>query len=114
MTPAARVQAAIELLDADALDLADIKDEGARHALREATPLWYYILSEAAQPDAAGKKGRHLGAVGGRIVADVLTSLLEGDPSSYINAWPPWTPSLPSAGEGTFTMGDLVRFVEEG
>ena len=43
------------------------------------TPLWYYILKEAAQQ----ADGHHLGAVGGRIVAEVLLGLIDSDDQSY-------------------------------
>ena len=61
----------------------------ARGALRRATPLWYYILCEAAH----AASGKHLGPVGGRIVAEVLVGLLEGDPSSYLSQEPTWRPA---------------------
>lgn len=46
------------------------------------TPLWYYILREAAV--TAG--GERLGAVGGRIVAEVIVTLLDRDPGSVRSA----------------------------
>jgi len=54
--------------------------------------------------------GQRLGPVGGRIVAEVLVGLLAGDPQSYLRRKPSWTPILPSAKKGDFTMPDLVRF----
>ncbi|GAA1636722.1 heme peroxidase family protein [Saccharothrix algeriensis] len=69
-------------------------------------PLWYYLLREANQ--LAG--GKHLGPVGGRIVAEVFLGLLAADPSSYLRADPGWTPFLPSATAGDFTMADLIKF----
>lgn len=77
-----------------------------RKALERATPLWFYILREAA----VRGKGERLGMVGGRIVAEVLIGLLEGDPQSYLRRKPTWTPILPSAKKGDFTMADLVKF----
>ena len=85
-----------------------IPDEIA-NALLDATPLWYYVLCEASS--AAGLNGLHLGPVGGRIVAEVLVGLLEGDKSSYLNAAEPWEPELPKAGDD-FTMADLVRYAQ--
>ncbi len=70
------------------------------------TPLWYYILKEAE----VRHNGEHLGAVGGRIVGEVLLGLLDADPNSYRNATSAWTPELPTAQEGNFTMADLLRF----
>jgi hypothetical protein len=69
-------------------------------------PLWYYILREAQE--RAG--GRHLGPVGGRIVAEVFLAILKEDPSSYLSNEPGWRPFLPSATPDTFTMPDLITF----
>jgi len=69
------------------------------------TPLWFYILREAEiQCD-----GERLGDVGGRIVAEVLLGLLEGDPHAYRSVDPQWHPTL-GANPGEFTMADLLTF----
>lgn len=73
---------------------------------RSETPLWYYILREAE----VRHQGEHLGAVGGRIVAEVLLGLIEADPNSYRNAATTWQPELPAQQPGTFTIADLLRF----
>lgn len=82
----------------------------ARKVLVRSTPLWYYILREAA----LRAEGKHLGPVGGRIVAEVLAGLLQGDPTSYLRRKPRWRPTeLAPEGEkpkGDFTMADLVKF----
>lgn len=70
------------------------------------TPLFYYILREAE----VRNRGHHLGDVGGRIVAEVLLGLLDGDPTSYRNAETGWAPVLPGAREGDFKMADLLKF----
>jgi len=70
------------------------------------TPLWFYILKEAE----VRNRGEWLGEVGGRIVAEVLLGLIDGDPSSYRNAETEWQPVLPRAQTGDFTMADLFRF----
>jgi hypothetical protein len=79
-------------------------------------PLWFYILKEAeligdaSIPDGEGK-GRTLGPVGGRIVAEVLVGLLQKDPNSYLYLQPNWKPQLPIARvKGTFTMADLLMY----
>jgi len=89
---------------------------GAELSAPEPTPLWFYIRneSELALADEADptSRGRHLGPVGGRIVAQVLLGLLELDPLSFMSMEPTWRPTLPtSAGtpEG-FEMADLVKF----
>ena len=71
------------------------------------TPLWYYILKEAEVQEQALR----LGAVGSRILAEVFVGLIEGDDGSFMNLHPAWTPTLPSASSGTFTMADLLNFV---
>jgi hypothetical protein len=72
---------------------------------KSATPLWYYILKEAE----VRHNGEHLGAVGGRIVAEVLLGLIDADPSSYRNANEEWRPELPGVQEGDFTVADLLH-----
>jgi hypothetical protein len=47
-------------------------------------PLWYYVLKEAELLE----RGRRLGPVGGRIVAEVILGILALDPDSYFNAKP--------------------------
>ena len=70
------------------------------------TPLWYWLLREAEVVE----EGRRLGPTSGRIVAEVLLGMLAGDPSSYLQAAPGWTPSLPAQETGQFTVTDLLRF----
>jgi len=55
---------------------------------RGETPLWYYILREAAITAA----GDRLGPVGGRIVTEVIVTLLDRDPGSVRHADPGWRP----------------------
>jgi len=89
----------IEPLTAAECGLADA-------ALLGETPLWLYILKEAEIRES----GVTLGDVGGRIVAEVLIGLAEGDADSYLNAALDWRPTLPSAQPGSFAMADLLRF----
>ena len=91
--------------------LGDV-DTGFADKVLRSTPLWYYTLCEARSN--AGQTGRRLGPVAGRIVAEVLVGLLEGDGNSYLSAEPTWTPELPVARDGSFTMADLVRFAQGG
>lgn len=70
------------------------------------TPLWYYVLREAAVLGG----GNQLGPVGGRIVAETFVRILKRDAGSYLNASGGFTPILPSAVPGTFTVADLVTF----
>lgn len=77
------------------LALADWQDE---------TPLWLYILREAAVRGG----GDYLGPVGGRIVTEVIIGIIRKDPESYLANDPTWRPTLPSHEAGTFKIRDLV------
>lgn len=70
------------------------------------TPLWYYILAEAA---ALGE-GRHLGPVGSTLVAEVLVGLVRRSPDSILDPETAWEPDLPSNEPGKFRLPDLLRF----
>ena len=72
------------------------------------TPLWFYVLREAEVLNG----GLQLGPVGGWIVAQTLICLLAGDPFSFPNIDPRWTPAKPNLmpHEGDFEMADLIRF----
>jgi len=59
------------------------------------TPLWYYVLREAD----VQMRGERLGQVGGRIVAEVLTTIVQRDPTSFV-ADPDWRARL--------TISDLL------
>lgn len=67
------------------------------------TPLWLYVMLESA----ARTDGERLGPVGGRIVAEVLTGLIDADPESYRAVEPEWTPTLPARGR-RFGLADLL------
>ncbi len=73
------------------------------------TPLWYWLLREAE----VLHQGQRLGPTGGRIVAEVLLGMLAGDPNSYFQASPAWSPTLPAEQAGRFTMTDLLRFAQQ-
>ena len=77
------------------LALGDWQDE---------TPLWLYILREAAVRGG----GDHLGEVGGRIVAEVIVGIIRTDPESYLINDPSWQPTLPSHEPGSFKIRDLL------
>jgi hypothetical protein len=67
------------------------------------TPLWYYVLAEAAHHH----KGQHLGPVGSTIVAEVLIGLVRRSEDSILRTknWKPTMGSKP----GEFTMEDLLK-----
>ena len=58
----------------------------------EIDSLWYYLLREAeALPGA--NSGQMLGRLGSLIVCATIAGLLKGDPHSYLNIDPCWTPN---------------------
>lgn len=70
------------------------------------TPLWLYVLREAEL------NGGRLGAVGGRIVAEVFHRAMEGSRISIVRD-PSWHPRL-GPDRRTFRMTDLLLFAFEG
>ena len=77
--------------------------------LLQKTPLWYYVLREAA---VLGNGGEQLGPVGAKIVADTFIRMLKRDAGSYLNVSTPggFVPMLPSNVAGDFTVIDLLNF----
>ena len=81
--------------------------EAAGTGFDTATPLWYYILKEAEVVE----DGKRLGPVGGRIVAEVLIGLLEGDRMSFVRANPKWKPEDEGLGStSALGMSNLLQF----
>ena len=77
------------------------------------TPLWYYVLREAAVQQG----GQRLGEVGSRIVAETMIGSLKQDPNSYLNnrsdpAVKPNAIDVNAAAPGgrIRTLVDLLRF----
>ncbi|MRG61205.1 peroxidase [Agromyces sp. CFH 90414] len=79
------------------------------HPMEES--LWVYILKEAqVQQD-----GERLGAVGSTLVAAVFSGLLRGDPFSYLNRAPHWTPGSELVdGQPMFEKVSDVRDADRG
>jgi hypothetical protein len=106
-------QDAAKAMGDDALSAGDLRlgslPQPVRTELEASTPLWFYLLREAA---VRGEGGMHLGPLGARIVAEVILGLLQADSESYMNVEGGWTPDLGPV-KGTFTMHDLVAFVEQ-
>jgi transcriptional regulator with XRE-family HTH domain len=84
----------------------DALTDEQKTAVTTATPLWFYILREAEL-----NSGR-LGAVGGRIVAEVFHRAMEGSRISTVRE-PAWRPTL-GPDSNTFRMTDLLLFAFEG
>lgn len=77
--------------------------------------LWFYILREAASVPGANA-GQTLGRVGSTIVCAVFAGLLKGDPKSFLNIDPDWTPDadpllLPADNQdpGDWTLASIIR-----
>jgi hypothetical protein len=87
-------------------EVAILQKQG--NLLLKRTPLWYYVLREAAVLGG----GDVLGPVGARIVARTFAKILKRDAASYLNAPTAFAPTLPSATSGTFTFADLVIFAK--
>ncbi len=99
-------QEVAEEMNADRLSNADLAlFDGFGADLADETPLWLYILQEAA----VMHDGLHLGPVGGRIVAEVFIGLLQMDTESFLSAEPGWRPTLPTrSGDDDFRMVDML------
>jgi hypothetical protein len=82
----------VEPLDADEVGLDGWEGE---------TPLWFYVLREAA----VRGNGDRLGPVGGRIVAETLVAIVDADPESYRAVNPAWRPTFTREG---FGLADLL------
>ena len=76
--------------------------------LKNQTPLWYYVLREAAVLNS----GELMGPVGGRIIAETFVRMLKRDPDSILNVTGGFVPFLPAANMGEFTIADLLNFAE--
>jgi hypothetical protein len=75
--------------------------------LQDQAPLWFYILKESEfQPT----NSLRLGPVGSRVVAEVIVGLLSDISGNYLHDQPGFTPTLPSAQAGKFTIIDLLTF----
>lgn len=98
MSPAAIEEVAQSVSDAQ---LAAVRDS----EFTQRTPLWYYILAEAAA-DGAGR----LGPVGSTIVAEVLVGLIRGSKDSILRK-KDWKPSLGPT-PGRFALSDLLSLAQ--
>ncbi|WP_076998366.1 peroxidase family protein [Variovorax sp. KK3] len=75
----------------------------------QATPLWYYVLAEAAT-----RNDGRLGTTGSFIVADVLVQLARLTEGNFLHA-PEWRPRIPTAApaaEQKVKLTDLLRFAQ--
>ena len=97
-------QAVARAMGEDELAPGEIGLTGNLAPLNSDTPLWFYVLQEAHLRQG----GHRLGAVGGRIVAEVFIGLLQGDRNSYLRQHPRWEPVYGDSA-GHFTFADLLK-----
>jgi hypothetical protein len=74
-------------------------DDGSKWKLSERTPLWFYILAEAAH----FRGGQRLGPVGSRLVAGVLVALVRRSKDSILSV-----PGWPPARDPEFSLRDFL------
>jgi hypothetical protein len=98
------VAAAMGIPTLDPGQLPELRTYGLN--LDRSTPLWYYTLAESELIS----DGIQLGPMSARLVAEVFVGVMQRDPASYLSVQPGWTPTLPAAAPGTFTMVDLLKF----
>jgi hypothetical protein len=112
----ARELGLVPMTGAEVIDAAagqEQKDVLAQTGLAEETPLWFYILAEAAhgraKAEAENKDKRvdHLGPVGSRIVAEVLIGLIRRSKDSILGI-KGWEPTLPKQ-DKQFVLPDILR-----
>ena len=100
-------QAIAEAMGIPTLTPAEV---GLDKPMDRCTPLWYYVLKEAE----VRASGKHLGALGGRIVGEVLIGLMQADETAMLHENPGWQPTLPRhlTGDpvGPYTMADFLHF----
>src|SRR5439155_21306537 len=96
------------------------QEEFFETGLKKRTPLWYYLLREAAvepnpEPAIGGLQQQKLGTIGSRIVAETLYQLLYADEKSIFHEGRRWEPPeftfAPSGQRWCIrSMSDLARF----
>jgi hypothetical protein len=83
----------------------------------EPDSLWFYVLREA-ESDLSESKGSKLGPLGSLIVCATFAGLLKGDPLSYFNVAPTWTPGKDDllhaddnrdAADDGWTLASIIR-----
>jgi len=99
----------VEQLSEGDLSAGSDGSAASTHGLHKATPLWYYILKEAEMIH----QGQRLGPVGSTIVAETFLGIVHGDHGSFLWQRRNWKPELPRANPETFTMVDLLTFVDD-
>jgi len=103
-------QAIAEKLGIDPLDeaiiiqavSADARASFIDAGFHKKTPLWFYILAEAGDPN--GPDGNSLGPVGGTIVGETIVSIIKHSKDSVIET----PPSSDDIASGEFSLSGLI------
>jgi hypothetical protein len=74
--------------------------------LKSKTPLFYYFLREAE----VQQLGLRLGHVGSTIVGETIIEMIRQNHNSYLYNSPTWTPTIPVATTGEFTIMDIITY----
>lgn len=82
------------------------KDKCVPDSLLTNTPLFFYVLREAAMRE----DGRRLGEVGRKVLTEVIVGLLWHDMKSFLRAQPSWRPWVQGADTEKFTMSHFLKF----
>jgi len=86
--------------------VTDAANTAAKGHLAGATPLWFWLLTEAGTVGPIdGHPGEGLGPVGGTIVAEVILGLLECDGRSWLSTNRDWAPA-----PNMRTIGNLLHW----
>lgn len=86
-------------------ELCDFLCSDTATPLREATPLWFYLLREAD----AFASGQHFGPLASRITMETIYRAIKADPEGILNT--DFTPDLAND-TGTFGLKDLHHVVQ--
>jgi hypothetical protein len=101
-------QTLAQVMRVSALSSSEIAETGIgsiRSDFVRSTPLWFYVLQEANKRE----NGERLGAVGGRISAEVIIGLLRADATSVLNARR-FRPQIPLVDPSRVRMVDILEF----
>jgi hypothetical protein len=75
------------------------------------TPLWYYILAEAAHTRQT-RGVSHLGPVASVIISETLVQLIRLADDDFLAAKGTWRPAIPTEEAGKVKLVDLLRFAQ--
>jgi hypothetical protein len=98
------------LYEAEQLGKADMATGGRQRRHGRRRRMAVLDDQQPAREDGDQRTNQRLGPVGGRIVAEVIVGLLEGDRTSFLCQNPDWRPCL--GHDGRFGIEDLLRIAK--